>query len=258
MLSDYKPIIFNIDPQYKEAEIYFAHDIHKGNEYHDEKRWEAFKAEIIDKPNRFVIFVGDCFEAAIIGSKSDIYSQTNSLNQQMEWFRKTCIELKDRIIAIVPGNHDNRITKSVGLYPLYDCAVMAGIGDRYRQHFAFVNIGVGKGHTKDRQTRFIGYCAHKLKDNRMYNGSDFVEGIDFACYGHDHESRDHSRSKLVYDNKKNCVVQKDIEIINNGSFLTQFGGYGADAGYRPQSSKIYKLVLKSGFNKELSTIGYHL
>lgn len=258
MLTDYKPIQFNIDPQYKEVEIYFAHDIHKGNEYHDSNKWDKFKREILSEPNRFVMFVGDCFEAAIIGSKSDIYTQACSPYEQKEWFTQQLIELKDRTISIVPGNHDNRVTKTVGLYPLYDCAMLAGIGERYRQHFAFVNIGVGKGHSPTTQTRFIGYSAHKLRDNRMYNGSDFVEGIDFACYGHDHESKDHARSKLVYDNKNNYVSQKDIEVINNGSFLTQYGGYGADAGYRPQSSKLYKLVLISGKHKQLKTIGYHI
>ena len=257
MLSDFQPINFNISPDIKQAEIYFAHDIHKGSDIHDSKKWEKFKREILSAPNRFVVFVGDYFEAAIVGSKSDVYTQNCSPYEQKEWFTEQLLELKDRTIAIVPGNHDNRITKTVGLYPVYDCAVVAGLQDRYRQHWTFVSIGVGLGHGKNRQTKFVGYLAHRLRDNKLYNGSDFTDGIDFAAYGHDHDPKDHPRSKLVYDNKKNCVVQKDIEVLNSGAFMT-YGGYGADSGYRPQSSKLYKLILISGNQKKLETIGFHL
>lgn len=143
MISDFKPILFNTDENFHEIEIYFAHDIHRGSEIHDEKKWERFKAEILSAPNRFVIWAGDYSENAITGSKGDVYSQDYMPAEQKWWFTNELKQLKDRTICIVPGNHENnRITKNVGLYPAYDCALAAGIEDRYRQHFAFVDIGV--------------------------------------------------------------------------------------------------------------------
>lgn len=258
MLDDYKPILFNTDTSFNNIELYFAHDIHFGSELHDTRKWEKFKREILSEPNRFVIFVGDYCENAVVGSKSDIYTQTHPPQVQKEWFTEQLNELKDRTIAIVPGNHENnRITKTCGLYPVYDCACINGIEDRYRQHFAFVDIGVGTNRkNRDRQVRYFGYITHRLRDNKTYNGSDFIDGIDFAAYGHDHQPKDIPRAKLVYDNKNKVVVQKNIRVIDSGSFMS-YGGYGVDGGYRPNSTVIYKLILDSN-NKDIKTIGYEM
>ena len=258
MQTDYKPILFDTNPAFGWIEIYFAHDIHKGSELHDEKKWARFKREILEEPNRFVVFCGDYCENAVTGSKSDIYTQTAPPHIQKEWFTEQLVELKDRAIAIVPGNHENnRITRTCGLFPVYDCAKEAGIQDRYRQHFAMVDIGAGNGgHGAGKQIRYVGYITHRLRDNKQYSGSDFVDGIDFAAYGHDHSPKDQARSKLVYDSKNKAVVQKDIEVIDSGSFMT-YGGYGVDGGYRPQSTKTYKLLL-DGKRKDIKTLGYHI
>lgn len=257
MLTDFKPIIFNTPHCLNGIELYFAHDIHKGSELHDEQKWKAFKNELLSADNRFVVFVGDCFENAIVGSKSDVYTQKFNPYEQKEWFTAELKELADKTIAVVSGNHCARTTKTVGLYPLYDCCVAAGIAERYRQHFAFVDIGVGVStHGKDKQFRYVGYLTHKLKDIKSCNGADFVDGIDFAAYGHDHTPKDQPRAKLVYDNKNKTVALKDIEIVDSGSFLT-YGGYAADSGYRPSSSKCYKLIL-DGKTKEITSVGFHV
>ena len=104
-------MLFETDPSFKTVEIFFGHDIHFGSEEHDQRKWAAFKKEILAQPNRFVIFVGDYTENAVIGSKSDVYSQTAPPAVQKEWLIEQFIELRDRTICIVPGNHeDNRIT----------------------------------------------------------------------------------------------------------------------------------------------------
>lgn len=257
MIADYKPIQFCTDPQFDEIEIYFAHDIHYGSDIADMKKWDRFKKEILAAPNRYVIWAGDYCETAIINSKSDIYSQNANLECQRIWMQQQFFDLKERTIAIVPGNHENRITKAVGLFPVYDAAVCSEVASQYRQHFAFVDIAVGSGgHGIGKQVHYVGFIAHRLKDCKNYHGGDFVDGVDFVAYGHDHDPKDHARSKLVYDPKNKAVIQKDVEIIDSGSFMT-YGGYGADDGYRPQATKLYKLVL-NGKRKDIRTIGYHI
>lgn len=256
MQSDYKPILFQTDPEFDNIEIYFVHDLHYGSAEHDGKKWAALKREILSEPNKFIAFVGDYCENAVVGSKSDIYTQTASPFHQKEWFSEQLFDLKYRTICLVPGNHeDNRITKTCGLFPVYDCAKENGMGDLYRHHFAFTDIAVGSGgHGKNKQIHYVGYVVHRLRDCKSYNGSDFVEGIDFACYGHDHDPKDHPRAKLIYDAKNKTISHKNIEVINSGAFLT-YGGYGVKAGYRPLSSKCYKLVL-DGKKKSMQTVGF--
>ena len=257
MLDDYKPIIFNCPTEFEEIELFFAHDIHKGSAQHDSKKWESFKRTLLAEPNRYVIFVGDCFENAIVGSKSDIYTQNFNPYEQKEWCTQQFRELSERIIAVVSGNHCSRTTKTVGLYPLYDCCLASGIENRYRHHFAVVDIGTGNRGASGKQWRYAGYITHRIRDTKMYNGSDFVDGIDFCAYGHDHDPKDHSRSKLIYDSKNKTVTQKNIEVIDSGAFLT-YGGYGVEGGYRPLSSKCYKLILPADRNKKIETVGFYV
>lgn len=258
MFHEKKPILFSCPPEYDTVEIYLIHDLHYGNECFDKKKWKRLKEEILSAPNKFCVIVGDMFENALPTSKGNIFTQFATPQEQKEWITAQFIDLKDRIIGIIPGNHEyNRTTKACGLYPLYDCALLAGIGERYRNSYAFVDIGVGKGgHTPGRQVRYVGYLIHRAKDSKMYSTADSIDGIDFMVYGHDHDPKDHPRKKLVYDNKNKFVVEKDIEVLDGGAFL-DYGGYAPISGYRPLSSKIYKLVL-DGSTKSLSTIGFYL
>lgn len=256
MLSEYKPIVFNTPSEFSEIEIYFAHDIHYGSQQCDKKKWERFKRLIMERPNRYIIWVGDYLDTAIIGSKSDIYSQTVPPYQQKEWLTEQFVELAERSICIVPGNHEGRIARTVGLFPIYDCAKDAGLQDIYRQTFAVVDIGVGSGgHGDGKQSRYVGYIVHKLKDQKGYNGALYVDGIDFAAYGHDHAPKSQPRGKLVYDKSNKSIVQRDVEVIDSGSFLS-YGGYAVENGYVPNSTKLFYLVLGGDRNKWMSSRSY--
>lgn len=259
MISEYKPIVFNTPQEFSEIEIYFAHDIHYGSAQHDRKKWERFKKMVMERPNRYIIWVGDYCENAITGSKSDIYTQTAPPWAQKEWLTEQFIELSGRTVCIVPGNHEsNRITRTCGLFPVYDCAKDAGMQNLYRQTFALVDIGVGNGgHGGGKQARYVGYIVHKLKDQNGYNGALYVDGIDFAAFGHDHAPKSQPRGKLVYDKSNKAVIQRDIEIIDSGSFLT-YGGYAVDNGYVPNSTKLFCLVLGGDRNKWTSSRSYSL
>lgn len=258
MYSDYKPILRNLDPEFAKIELYFAHDLHMGDAQHDSRKWEKFKEAIKSEPYRYLVLCGDYCDYAVSGSKGDVYSQTFPPQLQKEWFTEQLIELKDRILAIVPGNHENnRITRIVGLYPAYDCALAAGLDAVYRQHFAFLDIGVGtRRKSPNKQIHYFGYITHRLRDSKAYSGADFVDGIDFAAYGHDHDPHDHARAKLVYDSKNKCVSNKSVDIIDSGAFLT-YGGYAPEHGYRPLSNKCYKLRL-DGRDKNIQTIGFYV
>ena len=259
MYDEMKPILFSCPPEYEEVEVYCIHDIHYGNEMFRADKWKALKEEILSQPNRYAIFVGDMMENAIPNSKSDVFTQFATPLEQQQWATEQLVSLADRTIAIIPGNHENnRSTKTCGLYPLYDCAVMAGLKERYRQNFAFVDIGVGKGgHGKGKQTHYAGYIVHKARDQKNFNSCDCIDGIDFMLYGHDHDPKDHPRAKLVYSPNMKTVSLKNVEVVNSGSFLG-YGGYAATSGYRPNSSKMYKLILSGTREKSIKTVGFCL
>ncbi len=258
-LSDNIPILINLPVSMEYADIYFIHDGHFGSELFDEKKWERLKNIILNDENAYVCIIGDIMENAIPSSKNcDMFSQTHSPAEQKEWATQQFKDFGGKIIAVVPGNHEhNRTTKASGMYPLYDVCLLAGIGDKYRDTIAFLDIAVGKYRGKtSRQTHYFGQIQHKAKDLKNYHSSDYTDGIDFFASGHDHETKDKPRAKLVFDPHNKLVYKRNIECINCGSFCS-FGGYGAKGAYRPQSDKIYKLRL-FGNEKRMETTGFYV
>lgn len=257
-LSDDTPILINLPTEKQHADIYFIHDIHYGSELFNQKKWDMLKNTILADDNSLVCFVGDCLENAIPNSKSDMFTQAHSPAEQKEWVTEQFKDLAHKIIAVVPGNHeDNRTTKVSGLYPLYDCCLIAGVGDKYRNTIAFIDIGVGlKYGNKKKQVHYFGQIQHKAKDLKNYHSSDYTDGIDFFASGHDHETKDKPRAKLVFDKHNKVIYKRNIECINCGSFC-DFGGYGAKGAYRPQSDKMYKLRL-FGSEKRMQTTGFYI
>jgi hypothetical protein len=257
-LSDFQPIICNLPREIEYSTIYFAHDIHFGSELFNEKKWNAFKGLIQKDDSAYICWIGDVMENAIPNSKSDMFTQRYSPAEQKEWATEELFDLKDKTIAVVAGNHEyNRTTKASGLYPLYDCCLIAGISERYRNNFAFVDVGVG---TRERDTkqqvRYFGQIQHKAKDIKAVCSADYTDGIDFFASGHDHTPEDKPRAKLVYDSKKKAVYKRNVECLNSGSFCN-VGGYGAREAYRPQSDKMYKLRIFGG-DKRMESTGFYV
>ena len=254
MHSDYEPIVITTPRVFDYIELYFLHDLHKGAAEHDDKKWERMKQRILSGPNRYAVLIGDAMENAVPNSKSDIFTQTIPPFEQKEWVAEQITDLKDRLFCIVDGNHEkNRTTKLCGLYPLYDCCVRAGIESRYRPHFAFLDIAVGNSAKNSaKQVHYFGYCIHKARDTKAYSSADFIDGIDFAAYGHTHDPSSHPRAKLMYDSKNKTVSRKSVKVINGGSFMT-YGGYAPDSGHRPLSDETYRLRLDGRFKEMENT-----
>lgn len=244
MIDDYKPIIFNAPHDFKSIVVYFLHDLHFGSELFNERKWRSAKEEIMSGSNHFVIILGDMMENAVLGSKSDIFSQTASPQEQKEWMTEQIVEMREHIICGTAGNHErNRTTALCGLHPMYDSFVIAGIADRYRPHFCLADVGVGKRRpTGDKQQRYYIWAQHRARDTKNYSSADFIEGVDIFAFGHDHTPKDQARAHMAYDPRKKIVVKKHIETLNCGSGL-KYGGYGVDGGYRPNADKAYKAEL---------------
>ena len=257
MQSDYKPILYNIEKS-DNATIYFIHDLHYGNRNFDSRKWNDLLDMILKDPNSYVVFIGDMMENVVPNSKGDIFYQEVDPHEQKMWVTGVFKQLADKIICVTDGNHErNRTTKYTGMFPLYDACLMAGIADRYRPHFCVVDIGIGK--RKDsgcgRAVHYVGFAVHRATDQVKFHSCDALEGFDFFAFGHDHAPKDKPRGKLVFDTKNKTLREKDIEVINCGSFLN-YGGYAPDSAYRPSATKIYKMII-GGDEKWIETVGFH-
>lgn len=257
-LDDKVPIIYNCPSDWDFATLYFIHDIHYGSEVFDAKKWKAFKQLIVSDDRALCLWIGDLMEDAIPDSKGDTFTQKEPPAIQKEWVTEQLIDLKDKTVAVVPGNHErNRSTRKCGLYPIYDCCVIAGISDKYRDKYAFADIGIGMIYNNPRkQYRYVVQIQHRAKDIKSCNSADFSDGIDIFAYGHDHDPHDHPRKKLMYDPRNKNVIERNVEVIDCGSFCS-YGGYGAASAYRPQSDKLYRVNIR-GDRRSVETIGFYV
>ncbi|MBQ0125890.1 MAG: metallophosphoesterase [Clostridiales bacterium] len=257
-LSDNIPIVHECPSEWKSATLYFIHDLHFGSELFDAKKWQAFKQQIMEDDHALVFWIGDLMENAIPDSKSDVFTQSVPPVAQKEFVTRQLTDLADKTVAVVPGNHEhNRTTAKCGLYPLYDCCLIAGISEKYRDIYAICDIGIGQ--TKKNHNlkyRYVVQIQHRAKDIKSCNSADFTDGIDIFAYGHDHDPKDHPRKKIVYDAKRKSTYQRNVEVIDCGSFCT-YGGYGARGAYRPQSDKLYRLKI-GGDARYIETTGFYV
>jgi hypothetical protein len=152
---------------------------------------------------------------------------------------------------------DIEIAQEAVMSPITEIAKAAGIDDKYRNTIAFIDIGIGVYHgKKNKQVHYFGQIQHKAKDLKNYHSSDFSDGIDFFASGHDHETKDKPRAKMVFDKHNKVVYKRNIECLNCGSFCL-YGGYGSENAYRPQSDKMYKLRI-FGKEKRMETTGFYI
>lgn len=257
MRKDREPIIKTLGQDIESATIYFAHDIHKGAANHDEKKWEAYKKQILADDTAYVCFIGDMMENATPNSKSDMFYQVEAPHEQKMWVRDQLLEMRGKVLSITDGNHErNRSTKTCGMFPLYDAAVMAGLEDAYRPHLSIVDIGIGRGN-RGKPLRYVGVCVHAATSQVKFCSADAWEGIDFFAYGHDHSPKDIPRGKMIYDPHNKGVYQRSIEVINSGAFLT-YDGYAIDGKYRPTSDKVYKYVIDGRDRRKAHTVGFYV
>lgn len=252
------PIVHECPAEWKSATMYFVHDLHYGSELFNDKKWHAFKEMMMNDDHALIFWIGDLMEDAIPDSKSDCLLQTVPPVAQKEFITRQFTDLKDKIVAVVPGNHEhNRATKKCGLYPLYDCCLIAGISEKYRDIYAICDIGIGQSPKKpSKKNRYVVQVQHRAKDIKSCNSADFTDGIDVFAYGHDHDPHDHPRKKIVYDAKRKSIFERNVEVVDCGSFCV-YGGYGARGAYRPQSDKMYRLNI-GGRSRYIETIGFYV
>lgn len=257
MKNSRTPILFDTPQHLKEIQVFGCSDMHNGSAQFNERAWREIEKRL-EVENNYIIFAGDQCEYATRSSKSDCYDQYLRPSLQKEWWVEHLRQYKEKIICIVDGNHEfNRASKDADDFPLYDIALALGIQDLYRSEGAIVDIGVGNGgHGFGKQVHYVGRVQHQAQQLKNYGTSDMWEGIDFLMYGHDHRPGDLPRHKLIYDTKNKCIIEKDVENIDCGSFLV-YGGYGERGGYRAAADKKYSLIL-DGKKKCIETRGFHL
>lgn len=227
--SDFDVITKHVNTQ-GQVKVYAVGDLHAGAIQANLKGWEKFNQIILDDPKAYVIFLGDLMNNATKSSVSNPYEDIMRPRDQKIYLKEHLMDLAkaDRILAILPGNHENRSLKDADDSPLYDVAAKLDLEDIYRDNLAVVKLTVGT--CKPNAYAILathGSGGGKLTGSTVNNYERFAatwDGIDIFCFGHSHKPFITKPAKSVFDTTHNYVSQRNTVVMCVPSWLA-YSGY---------------------------------
>ena len=251
----------------KEMEIYPIGDVHSGDEWCDESAVKDVINYILEKDNRYAILNGDLIDNAIKTSVGDVYGELFSPEEQIAHVSRLFMPLKDRILAIGSGNHEERTLKLTGIDPSRYMSVRLGLEDRYADNSFVLFVKVGKSYTSKpsnikQQVYSIfvqhGYGGGKKSGSKLNNLNDsdkIIADCDLYIMGHTHTPIANVMSTFVTDPQNMQIYRKNKYYLMHNAYL-DFGGYGLRHGFAPASKDITYATLKTQGRKKIQlTIG---
>lgn len=211
-------------------------DMHLGDPMCNIDKFYRYREWIEQTPNAYVLLNGDIMNTAIKASVSDVYGETISPGEQIKLAVKIFAPIKDRILAVVAGNHERRIYKETGVDVMEVVAVQ--LGAYYAGNEAFLKLRCGKAEN-GKPVAYIVYATHGWaggrtpgsKVNSLQKLGEIVLA-DVYIASHTHFMTAHQDVYLVPDSRNNRIMQIKRTYVSSGAFLDR-GGYAAQKGYPP-------------------------
>lgn len=237
----------------KPIKIYPLADLHIGDRHVDYKKIASTINEIIADPCAYWIGDGDFMNTAIVGSKSDIYTEEISPMEQLG----RCIDLftpiKDKCLALLPGNHEERISRNTGIDIVRFLARELEIEDRYSDTSAliFVKFGENIAHKRSQKLTYTLYVNHGNgggkrvggKLNNLEDLSKIVGDADLYICGHTHLPAAFRKQVITCNRSNGTTTYRDQLFVNTCSMLDWSGSYGDRKGYQPASKELPIITL---------------
>ena len=220
-------------------------DLHLGDSNCDYKLIMERIEYIKNTPNAYCILDGDLMDTAIASSIGDTYGANLQPMEQLKQCVKIFEPIKDKILAVLPGNHENRVYKSDGLDITELMCSQLGIPNKYSPTTAllFIRFGKQKNHRPGKPYLYTTYVTHGSGGGRREGGkinrlADLASIVDADIYIHAH-----THLPVVFKNSyfrvnggNSSVALVDKLFVNTAASL-DYGGYGDRQGYKPASKR---------------------
>lgn len=264
-----KIIKINLPRELESVEIHTFADEHIGDEQCDLKRLIERIEYVKNTPNAYCILNGDILDNATKTSIGDTYTQVFNPMEQLSRAVELFSPIKDKILCITHGNHENRTYKKEGINLSRLIAEQLGLSDNYTSTSAVLFIRVGEyssghketnGSGKIRQICYTMYVLHGSGGGRKEGAkairlADMASIIDTDIYIHSHTHMPMIMKQAYHriDERNNAVALITKLFVNTAANLN-YGGYGEAAEFKPTSKDtptIYLNGKKKEFNAKL-------
>ena len=254
-----KPIKIDLPEDLEEIEIVPVADYHWADPNSDHDKIEEDIHYICATDNTFCVLNGDLMDCAIASSVGDTYAATLSPMDELQ----VCVELfkplADKILCVVPGNHEARHYRTNGVDMTRLMCQQLGIADRYSPTTAllFIRFGEDKGRKNHhRKVAYTVYVSHGSGGGRKEGGkiqrlvdlSSIVDADVYIC-GHTHLP-----ALLKGNYARPCMANSSItygtRLFVNTSAKLNYGGYGETGCFKPPCLDT-PIIHLSGTHKEM-------
>lgn len=234
-------------------------DVHIGDKTANLKAFREVLERIKNEPNTYTILNGDLCNMALKNSKSDVYSDELTPMEQVLQVINFLEPIKDKILVMSNGNHEDRITKDTNIDVLYLVAKQLHLEQVYSPSWWYLYLSFGK----DKKGRSVNYTLTGYhgsgggrksgsKINRLEEMSQVVIA-DIYLMGHVHKSI--ATKGIIftpYYQSKTLSKQEMYYLISN-SFVEYEGSYAEKMGMIPSNNGITEAIL-DGKEKQIKLV----
>ena len=255
--------------EFKEIILVPIADSHDSDAFADEKYVENRVKFIKETPNAFALLNGDLMNMATKNSKSDVYADKYSPDEQLDRCIERYYPIRDKILGINEGNHERRISKDTGIQVTKRFARELGIEDRYSPDGLYIILRAGQARNKMRESNGSGrirqicytiYMTHGARSGRKAGGKinalielSNIVAADIYIHSHSHLGAIIPGVVNVPDLRNDKIQVNDTLYINTAASL-DYGGYSEVEEYHPVSKKspiIYLCGTKKAMDADL-------
>lgn len=220
------PVVFRDYSNRPYHYVYPLGDLHKGSPKHQGRRWREWLDFLVAEPDRSLLNTGDNFNSAIIGSKSDVYDEVMRVGDAKRALREELRPLAEqgRIDVMMPGNHEDRITRAVGDCPVLDIAEFLDV--------PYVRASVLLVYVVGDMTYEI-YVRHGTGNGQSLASlqkSAMTIAADVFVTGHTHRQAVTADDYFVREGDR--CTRRHRYFVSSGSFIG-LENYAAQRGYAP-------------------------
>lgn len=222
------PLIARNYSQEEKHYVYPLGDVHIGARSHHGEAWQQWLAYLLERPNASLLGTGDFLNTAILGSKSDVYDERLTVGEAKRLLVEQLRPLADagRIDALMPGNHEDRITRAIGDCPIRDVADTLGVP--YIEAAALFLFRVGEIVYRV----FLRHGTGNGQSMAALTKGRTVIPADIYVTGHTHRQQVLAEDIFDVEADGERVGRRKWYAVSSGSFLG-YERYAAQRGYSP-------------------------
>ena len=226
--------------------------------------------ELIEKVKQkdyYCILNGDILDNAIVDSVGNTYDESLNPMKQLDFVIETLRPIKDKILCITGGNHEERTNRKVGIDLSLLIASSLGLRNRYCEDGSgviFLSLGnmdgtkETNGSGKNRQVAYTIYVSHGRRSgvgigskvNALKQYENVVTNCDVYIGSHTHQASIFPTSTFEVDTRNHTVYRRNKLFLSNGSCI-DYGGYAEQHNYQP-NSMLYPVLELNGTRKIMS------